>query len=184
MPSTAPSSPSWRTEVAAPRPPTMREQVGSVSAGDGSQRPHSSSGDPPSSIGATHPPAASCPAGYTAWPRLPTFFPPILLGEPRPLRPPLPSTPRPQLPSSPISFSLTLGGKLAIYGAPSESGGHDADATTEKGTESAEGRDEGSFPPGPRDRGEGRGRSLQLLPTAPGQLRKVLDQTTKSHTNN
>ena len=45
--------------------------------------------------------------------------------EPLPLRSPraLTSNPHPSSHSSPISFSLTLGGKLAIYGAPSDSGG-------------------------------------------------------------
>lgn len=46
-------------------------------------------------------------------------------GDSLPLRSPgaLTSTPHPPSHSSPISFSLTLGGKLAIYGAPSDSGG-------------------------------------------------------------
>lgn len=80
-----------------------------------------------------HPPARRA-ASFQFAPGLGRLTPPpsAAEGSPRPSSAgslPLPSpralasTPRPPSRSSPISFSLTLGGKLAIYGAPSDSGG-------------------------------------------------------------
>jgi hypothetical protein len=114
------------------------------------------------------------PPGSEALPPRP---PPGVSAVPQPLRAHPPSH------SSPISFSLTLGGKLAIYGAPSDSG--DSMRTQQQRREkgSAERRDSSSVPPGPGDRGEGWGRPLRLLLAAPGKCRKVSDQTRESNTD-
>lgn len=63
-------------------------------------------------------------SGCPSFPRTQRRFLLSLPRESLPLRSPRapPSTPHPPSRSSPISFSLTLRGKLAIYGAPSDSG--------------------------------------------------------------
>lgn len=80
---------------------------------------------------------------------------------PTPASPPAPEPvpshsarrPHATLPSwaSPISFSLTLGGKLAIYGAPSDSGNSIRTQRQRRDPAGAEGRDADSVFPGRGD---------------------------------
>lgn len=96
----------------------------------------------------------------------------------------LTSTLHPPSHSSPISFSLTLGGKLAIYGAPSDSGGAMRPQRQKSDRRALRGVTRARSLPDPGDGGEGRGRWRQPLPTAPGELRKASGQTTESNTDN
>lgn len=82
-----------------------------------------------------------------------------------------------------ISFSLTLGGKLAIYGAPSDSGNTMRTQRQRREWRALRGVTRGWSPPG-RGSGDGRGRPLRLLLTAPGKLPKASDQSTESNTDN
>lgn len=115
--------------------------------------------------------------------RLRRFLPSLLRGAPGSPEPPRAQRiPHPQSHSSPISFSLTLGGKLAIYGVPSDSGG--AMWTQRKRSERLplRGVTRGRSLPVPRT--PGRGRSRLLLLTTLRKLWKASDLTTESNTDN
>lgn len=82
--------------------------------------------------------------------------------------------------ASPISFSLTLGGKLAIYGAPSDSGNPIRTRRQRRDSVGAKGRDTGSVLPGCGDRIESAGGHCGL----PGENHwQAWDRATGSHSD-
>lgn len=85
--------------------------------------------------------------------------------------------------ASPISFSLTLGGKLAIYGAPSDSGNSIRTRQQRRDSAGAEGRDAGSGSPGCGDCRESAGGRCGFCGLPGGNHRNAWNKATGSHSD-